>query len=72
VIEDKLTHDERLRLECIAQAAVSTGAAAGRPVSAEQVIETACRFERFIAEPGPEAPHRRRPAPGLPGGGELL
>lgn len=45
MIEDKLSHDERLRLECIAQANVL---AHGKSVSAEQVVDTAARFERYV------------------------
>lgn len=47
MIEDKLDHDERLRLECVAQAVAST--AMSRP-SAETIVETAKRFETYIRE----------------------
>lgn len=45
MLEDKLTHDERLRLECIAQANM---AAAGRPTSAEVLIAKAKEFEEYV------------------------
>ncbi len=44
MIEDKLTHDERLRLECIAQANPQMGP----PQSAEQIIEKAKRLEQYV------------------------
>lgn len=43
MIEDKLTHDERLRLECLAQASAFSPSQ-----SAEQIIEKATRYERFV------------------------
>lgn len=45
MIEDKLTHDERLRLECIAQ---SIAFHTMKNNSTEIIIETASRFEKFI------------------------
>lgn len=46
MIEDKLRHDERLRLECLAQ---SVARNMGRPsASDEQVIQTASAFESFV------------------------
>lgn len=48
MIEDKLTHDERLRLECIAQAVQTTAARANH--SAEQVLAYAMRFEAYIRD----------------------
>lgn len=47
MIEDKLTHDERLRLECVAQSVAAS--AMSRP-SAEQIVETAMRIETYIKE----------------------
>ena len=44
--EDKLTHDERLRLECVAQA-VALHAMGPKP-SAETLITFAKRFESWI------------------------
>lgn len=44
MIEDKLTHDERLRLECVSQATPTMGP----PQSAEQIIEKASRLEEYI------------------------
>ncbi len=43
MLEDKLTQDQRLRLECIAQANV---ASLGLP--SEIVIEKASKFENYI------------------------
>ena len=47
--EDKLTHDERLRLECLAQANAS--AMSGRPQSFRDVIERAKAYEAFVRGP---------------------
>lgn len=47
MIEDKLDHDERLRLECLAQAN-----ATGHGQSPEQIIEKATRYERFVRGDG--------------------
>lgn len=45
--EDKLTHDERLRLECLAQAVAScTGHV--REVSSGQILEKAEQFQEFL------------------------
>lgn len=46
--EDKLTPEQRLRLEALAQAIVSMGAAAGRPVATADVTARATAFEGFI------------------------
>jgi hypothetical protein len=46
MIEDKLTHDERLRLECIAQA----NAQMGPPQSAEHIIDKASKFEKYVRD----------------------
>lgn len=43
--EDKLEHDERLKLECIAQAVANN--AMQRP-SAEKIISDAKIFEKYI------------------------
>ena len=45
MIIDKLTHDERLRLECVAQATPQMGT----PQSAEQIIEKASRLEEYVS-----------------------
>lgn len=45
MIEDKLTHDERLRLECLAQAVAKN---AMKNTSDEQIVETAARYEAFV------------------------
>lgn len=45
MIEDKLTHDERRRLECLAQSVILM--AALRP-SPEQLIEIATRFDLYV------------------------
>jgi len=46
VIEDKLTHEERINLECLAIAS----ARAGMGSSAETIVITARIFTRFIKE----------------------
>lgn len=46
--EDKLSHDERVRLECLAQAHLTLGAPAGRVATADKVVEVATRYERFL------------------------
>lgn len=55
--EDKLTHDERVRLECIAQA-INYWAAQKTSQPISQVLKVADVFEAFILN-------------GLPGKGEL-
>lgn len=47
MIEDKLTHDERLRLECIAQANASKGMSGGDPAA---VLKAAAMYEKFIRD----------------------
>lgn len=47
MIEDKLTHDERLRLECIAQANLSKGMGDGNPLS---ILKAAALYEEFIRD----------------------
>ncbi len=44
MIEDKLSHDERLRLECLGQANMSSSPNS----TAEMTISKAKRFEEFI------------------------
>lgn len=44
MVEDKLGQRQRIRLECLAQARVSSPPDA----SAEQIVEKALRFERFV------------------------
>jgi hypothetical protein len=49
MIEDKLTHDERLRLECIAQAVALNSTRsmnAGRPV--DGVVKDAQAIEEYV------------------------
>lgn len=43
MIEDKLLHDERVRLECIAQAVISEPRA-----TAEGIIAKARKFEKYV------------------------
>lgn len=43
MLEDRLNQEQRIRLECIAQANILSHGA-----SAEQIIEKARRFEKFI------------------------
>lgn len=60
MVEDKLTHDERLRLECIAQAVASRPNAA-----ASTIVSSAKEFEKYIREqdddkPGTDQPKEQR------------
>ncbi|HET9059153.1 MAG TPA: hypothetical protein VFN61_04470 [Acidimicrobiales bacterium] len=50
MIEDKLSHDERLRLECLAQANICLPAAStvANAMHAICVVEAAILFERFV------------------------
>lgn len=52
--EDKLTHDERLRLECMAQAVNIIGVRRSTGASVDEFITTAMAVERFIRQ---EEPH---------------
>lgn len=47
MIEDKLTHDERVRLECVAQAVAMNATILG-PCTSTQVIDAARQFERYV------------------------
>lgn len=47
MIEDKLTHNERLRLECIAQAVASH---IGQAPTTEQLIKRAERIEQYVSK----------------------
>lgn len=47
MIEETLTHDERLRLECVAQS-VSMHSSVMGPKSAEQIVHAAKSFEKYI------------------------
>jgi hypothetical protein len=51
MIEDKLTADQRLRLECLAQAVQHEGIS-HRQSSPEVVVETAGRFATFVRGEG--------------------
>jgi hypothetical protein len=51
-IEDKLTHDERLRLECIGQAVQANARLSGQPSSPEKIISDAKEFSKYIWGPG--------------------
>lgn len=52
MIEDKLTHDERLRLECLSQAVAKHASfGGGTKPSDEAIISTARSFEKFMKEP---------------------
>ncbi len=44
MIEDKLTADQRLRLECLAQA----NAKASHTASAEGTLSIAAKFEKYV------------------------
>lgn len=48
MIEDKLTHDERLRLECLAQAIAFKGAS-DLLVPTERVLVAAKNFEEYVS-----------------------
>lgn len=48
MIEDKLTHDERLRLECVAQSVANN---AMQRASVEKIVSDARAFEEFIRGP---------------------
>lgn len=48
--EDKLTHDERLRLECLAQANVTLGATVGKSPHFANVTDYAKAYETYIKE----------------------
>lgn len=48
MIEDKLNPSERIRLEALAQAVASSGAAAGRIQAADDVVRRASIFADFI------------------------
>lgn len=52
--EDKLTHDERLRLECLAQAQ-NSGWAMGAPRSTQDIVSRAKAFEDFVRGPAYKA-----------------
>lgn len=43
MLEDKLEHDERLRLECLAQANVTS-----HGQSAEVIVQKAREFEQYV------------------------
>lgn len=47
MIEDKLEHDERVRLEALSQAIIALGSRYGDP-SSSLVIQTAMKFENYI------------------------
>ena len=47
MIEDKLTRDERLRLEALAQSNMRWQM---KPADDEQIIATARKFERFLLD----------------------
>lgn len=46
-MDDVLTHDERLHLECVAQAIAMHSSVMG-PKSAEQIVQTAKEFAHYI------------------------
>jgi len=54
--EDKLTHDERLRLECIAQANMTIQGGMRHPAGAGSfsgaVLDIAAKYEQFIRGSG--------------------
>lgn len=52
--EDKLSHGERIRLECIAQAINSLGPGFGAQDS-NKVVEVALKFEEYVLDEVPES-----------------
>lgn len=48
MIEDKLDQDQRIRLECLAQANIAAGLMPDK--TATSVINVAKKFEKFIKE----------------------
>lgn len=50
MIEDKLPVEQRLRLECIAQANLTHGAGLGRPVNVNDVLDAASGYESWIRD----------------------
>lgn len=48
MIEDKLSHDERIRLEAISQANFTLGGTSGRVVDSAKVLDVAAQYERFV------------------------
>lgn len=50
MIEDKLTADQRIRLECLAQANALAAAQAARRLASEPVLEVAADFERYVRD----------------------
>ncbi len=50
MIKDKLTHDERLRLECVAMS-ISVAHLTGVAATAETIIENAKKFEKHVSGP---------------------
>lgn len=46
MMEDKLNHEERLRLECIAQAVAAEHAMVGR--GSQGIIARAAEFEKYV------------------------
>jgi hypothetical protein len=57
--EDKLRAEERLRLEALAQAIIASGANAGRVQTADDILQRAEKFEKFIVSG--ELPPRQGP-----------
>lgn len=52
MIEDQLTRDERIRLECLNQAVASKTMTSSTPLD---IIDTAKKFEGYIREEEPNA-----------------
>jgi ABC-type thiamine transport system ATPase subunit len=52
MIEDKLTHDERLRLECLAQAIQTVALAKAYGVGSSPILDVAADFEKFVRAAG--------------------
>lgn len=51
MMEDKLEHDERLRLECIAQAVqASASSLRASTVTPDRIVTIAKSFERYITD----------------------
>lgn len=50
MIEDKLTHDERLRLECVAQAVAYSSTTQVRASGEASIVSIAKTFEAYVKD----------------------
>jgi len=49
MIEDRLTHEERLRLECLAQSVARSGMVLGRSENDTNIVDRAKLFEDYVS-----------------------